>query len=222
MTKLTEAHIRRAMSLKPDVRVMLGKLDDPGMPGIVIIGDAFYTYRQVGNFRRNVVLSLQFCQQPTGMLLYPSTVSFALWSTDDQNRIDRLQVAVSDLVTALKTEGSHDDAARVAAILTLPAEDLIRVHDALYIGMARDTFLKALARAEPARMFRVYFERGTDNGPMKLYACGPARPGSEETLWRQSSTSIHAHARAHAYDADGVEALRTANTTRVLHTEPVQ
>lgn len=70
--------------------------------------------------------------------------------------------------------------------------------------------------ATPGQMFRVYQMRLTDNGPVPLYACGPARPGSKETQWRVSAAS------AHQYDADGVEALRNNNPALKLRTEAVR
>lgn len=217
MTKLTEAHIRHAMSLKDDVTVMLGKLDGPGMPGIAIVGSALYIYRTYGPFGANIVMSLQFCTSEAASLVrYPATVSFSLTSSADEAKVKRMQVAVSEFVETLKIEGDHDGAAKIGALLSLPMEDLISVHDALAVGMTRDAFIKSLTETvTQTTVFRVYQMRLTDNGPVPLYACGPARPGSKETQWRVSVAS------AHQYDADGVEALRHNNPALKLRTEAV-
>ena len=218
MTKLTEAHIRHAMRLKDDVTVMLGKLDGFGTPGIAIVGPALYTYRQHGNFGANVVMSLQFVNAPTTPFRYPATVSFSLTSSADEAKVKRMQVAVSEFVTTLQAEGDHDGAAKVGALLALPMEDLISVHDALAVGMTRDAFIKSLTETvTQTTVFHVYQMRMSESGgSVALYACGPARPGSKETQWR-----IHKN-HAHQYDADGVEALRAAYPALKLRTEAVR
>lgn len=135
--KVTEQNIRDAMDLQSSVAVTLGTLDAPGFTRIAIVGGALYSVHQHDLGGRKVRMILQF-GSPSGPLGHPSEVTFDLGSTE---KLRKMQDGISEFVAHLHRENQHDAAAKVAALLTLPVEDIERIYDALTSGLSKAEFI---------------------------------------------------------------------------------
>lgn len=139
--KVTEQAIRDAMKLAGGVAVTLGVLDEPTRTQIAVVGSGLYTVTQSDIGGLKVTMNLQFAAHNPGIVGYPSRVEFWL---ADPTKLRKMQEGVSAFVSQLQREGDHDGAARIAALLTLPVEDIERVYDALTAGLSKAEFLNTL------------------------------------------------------------------------------
>lgn len=156
--KVTEQAIREAMKLAPGVAVTLGTLEEPTRTRIAVVGSGLYTLNQIAY---TVTMTLQFAAHNPAVVGYPTEVKFDLADTD---KLKKMQAAVSEFVTVLQAEGDHEGAAKIAAILTLPCEDIETVHDALVAGLSKSQFIEQLeANGTTARRYR-NFIHGRDGG----------------------------------------------------------
>lgn len=137
--KVTEQAIRDAMKLKAGVAVTLGVLDEPTRSQIAIIGSGLYVIHQRDH---SVRLVLQFAAHNPSMVGYPTDVTFDLIDTD---KLRKFNEAVSGFVTELQREGDNDGAARIAALITLPPEQQIKVYEALTAGESKADFLARMS-----------------------------------------------------------------------------
>lgn len=62
----------------------------------------------------------------------------------DTSKLRKMQEGVSEFVAHLQATGQHDEAAKVAALLTLPAEDVERIYDALTSGLSKAEFIEKI------------------------------------------------------------------------------
>ena len=139
--KVTEQAIREAMKLAPGVAVTLGTLDEALRTRIAIVGSGLYTVTQSDLGGLKVTMTLQFAAHHPAIVGYPSTVEFYL---ADTTKLRKMQEGVSEFVAHLQATGQHDEAAKVAALLTLPAEDVERIYDALTSGLSKAEFIEKI------------------------------------------------------------------------------
>lgn len=139
--KVTEQAIREAMKLAPGVAVTLGTLDEALRTRIAIVGSGLYTVTQSDLGGLKVTMTLQFAAHNPAIVGYPSTVEFYL---ADVSKLRAMQEGVSEFVTHLQATGQHDEAAKVAALLTLPAEDVERIYDVLTSGLSKAEFIEKI------------------------------------------------------------------------------
>ncbi len=137
--KVTEQAIREAMKLGGGVAVTLGTLEEPTRTRIAVVGSGLYLVAQQGY---SVTMTLQFAAHNPAILGYPTEVKFDL---ADISKLEMMQAGISAYVSQLQREGKHEDAAKVAAILTLPCEDIERVYDALVAGLTKAQFIDSLS-----------------------------------------------------------------------------
>ena len=136
--KVTEQAVREAMKLGDDVAVTMGTLDAPGRTQIAIVGRSLYAVHQSDIGGRKVRMISQFHAPDVD---YPGIVEFWL---GDIEKLRKMQEGVSGFVKHLQDTGQHDAAAKVAALLTLPVEDIERIYDALTSGLSKAEFIEKI------------------------------------------------------------------------------